>query len=302
MKAIHSLLLTSVLAFFPASLFAAASPTVQAVTPLDVSSPVTEAYDQDENTINISMQHADSEEKEVQETSQETSSVEKGTTYEKDQEEEVATIPDPLAPFNEAMYHVNDKLYFWVLKPVTQVYSHIIPEPFRIVFSNVYDNLKSPGRVINNLLQLRFKAAGNELIRFLFNSTAGIGGLGDAAKDALGIKKQEADFGQTLGHYGVGHGFYLVLPVLGPSSLRDTVGLVGDRLMYPLTYVSEDDLSLGAAIGISAHEKINETSFRIGDYESFKESAVDPYVSMRDAFVQHRKEKIEKNESRSEEK
>lgn len=208
-------------------------------------------------------------------------------------EEEVPLIADPVAPINKAMYHVNDKLYFWALKPVTQVYSHIIPEDFRIAFSNAYDNLKSPGRVINNLLQLRFKAAGNELIRFLFNSFAGIGGLGDVAEPALGIKKQEADFGQTLGHYGIGHGFYLVLPLFGPSSLRDGVGIAADRFMYPLTYISSNDLSFGAAAGISAGEKVNDVSFHIGEYESFKESAIDPYIAMRDAFVQYRQKKVE---------
>ena len=197
------------------------------------------------------------------------------------------------------MYHFNDRLYFWVLKPVTQVYSHIIPEDFRIIFGNVYDNLWAPSRMLNNLLQLRFKAAGNELIRFLVNSVAGMAGVGDVARDALGIKKQEADFGQTLGHYGIGHGFYLVLPVFGPSSLRDGVGLAGDRFMYPLTYVSSSDLTFEESTGIYAHEKVNDTSFKIGDYESFKESAIDPYVSMRDAFVQHRKKKVEENRSNS---
>ncbi len=210
-------------------------------------------------------------------------------------EEELPRIPDPLAPLNKVIFHVNDKLYFWVLKPVTQVYSHVIPEDFRIAFSNAYDNLWAPARMLNNLLQLRIKAAGNELIRFFFNSFAGIGGLGDVAKNSLGIKKQEADLGQTLGHYGIGHGFYLVLPVFGPSSLRDGVGLAGDLFMYPLTYVSSSDLTFGQAAGILAHEKVNDTSFKIGDYESFKESAIDPYVSMRDAFVQHRKKDVEKS-------
>lgn len=210
-------------------------------------------------------------------------------------EEEGPRIADPLVPLNKVMFHFNDKLYFWALKPVTQVYSHIIPEDFRIIFSNAYDNLKAPARVLNSLLQFRFKAAGNELIRFLFNSFAGVGGLGDVAKDALGIKKQEADFGQTLGHYGIGHGFYIVLPVLGPSSLRDTIGFAGDRMMYPLTYIDGNDLTFGEAAGIAAHEKVNDTSFKIGDYESFKESAIDPYVSMRDAFVQHRKKKVDES-------
>jgi phospholipid-binding lipoprotein MlaA len=268
------------------------APAAVAEMPLQESSPVTETYVQDENTIRVSTQHTDAEDKEAQETvSGESKDVNEET------EEEGPRIADPLAPFNRVMFHVNDKLYFWLLKPVTQVYSHIIPEDFRIIFSNAYNNLKSPVRVINNLLQLRLKAAGNELIRFLFNSTAGIGGLGDVARDALGIKKQEADFGQTLGRYGIGHGFYIVLPLFGPSSLRDTVGLAGDRLMYPLTYVSRDDLSIGEAAGIAAHEMVNTTSFKIGDYESFKESAIDPYVAMRDAFVQHRKKKVENNDS-----
>ncbi|NCO68606.1 MAG: VacJ family lipoprotein [Nitrospirae bacterium CG_4_10_14_0_8_um_filter_41_23] len=318
MEAIHSFILASVLVLCPTSLPADTSsitadaeqsrsagtftaprmlfesavvPAVAAEIPLQESSPVTETYVQDENTKSVSAQHADVEEKEAQETV----SVESKAVNEQE-EEDGPEIADPLVPFNRVMFHVNDKLYFWVLKPVTQVYSHIIPEDFRIVFSNAYDNLKAPVRMLNNLLQLRLKAAGNELIRFLFNSTAGIGGLGDVARDALGIKKQEADFGQTLGHYGVGHGFYIVLPVLGPSSLRDTVGFAGDRLMYPLTYVSKDVLPVEATVGIAAHEKVNDTSFRIGDYESFKESAVEPYVSMRDAFVQHRKKKVEQSD------
>jgi len=208
-------------------------------------------------------------------------------------EEEGPLIADPLAPINKAMYHVNDKLYFWLLKPVTQGYSHIVPEPFRVVLNNAFDNLKSPGRVVNNLLQLRFKAAGNEFIRFIFNTIAGIGGLGDVATPALGIKKQEADFGQTLGHYGIGHGFYLVLPFFGPSSVRDGVGIAADRFMYPLSYISSNDLTFGESAGIFAGESVNDTSFHIGDYEAFKESAIDPYVAMRDAFVQYRQKKVE---------
>jgi phospholipid-binding lipoprotein MlaA len=223
----------------------------------------------------------------------ETAPDESDNLYEGDKED--VNIPDPLAPVNKVMFHFNDKLYFWALKPVTQLYSHIIPEDFRFIFGNAYDNLWAPARFVNNLLQLRFKSAGNELIRFLFNSVAGIGGLHDFAKGAFGIKKQEADFGQTLGHYGIGHGFYLVLPVFGPSSLRDGIGLAGDRFMYPLSYISSSDLTLGETTGIFTHEKVNNTSFKIGDYESFKESAIDPYISMRDAFLQYRKKKVEES-------
>ena len=216
------------------------------------------------------------------------------TEYGPESGDESTQISDPLAPVNKAMFRVNDKFYFLVLKPVTQGYAHV-PEDFRIVFSNIYDNLWAPSRMLNNLLQLRLKGAGNELVRFVLNSVVGIGGIGDAARDAFGINKQEADFGQTLGHYGIGHGFYLVLPVFGPSSLRDGVGLVGDRLMHPLTYVGSPHLTMGQSAGIYAHEKVNDTSFRIGDYESFKEFAIDPYIAMRDAFVQSRKNKVDKS-------
>ena len=219
---------------------------------------------------------------------------ESGDESEPEYENESPQIADPLAPVNKAMFTVNDRLYFWVLKPVAQGYAHV-PEDFRIVFSNIYDNLWAPSRMLNNLLQLRLKGAGNELVRFVLNSIVGIGGSGDVARDAFGIKKQEADFGQTLGHYGIEHGIYLVLPFFGPSSLRDGVGLVGDQFMHPLTYVGSSHLTLGQKAEISAHEKVNDTSFRIGDYEAFKEAAVDPYIAMRDAFVQHRKKKVDES-------
>lgn len=211
-------------------------------------------------------------------------------------EDDSPPIADPLAPMNKVMFQVNDKLYFWLLKPVSQGYAYVVPELVRTGFSNAYDNLKAPARMVNHLLQLRLKCAGNELVRFVANSVIGIGGFGDVARDVFDIKKREADFGQTLGHYRVGHGFYIVWPILGPSSIRESIGFIGDRLMYPLTYISESDLPIEASLGISAHEKINDTSYKVGDYELFKKSVVDPYAAMRDAFVQYRKVKIEQSD------
>ena len=285
MKLIYNFILISVLMLCPASLRAdtssTAPDTVQSHGPEtsmaaqilpDANSDTDEVAQKqpeftlpDEKTIIVLPQRNEAEAKEAQEAAP----AENETVTEA--EEEGPRIPDPLAPVNKVMYHFNDRLYFWVLKPVTQVYSHIIPEDFRIIFGNVYDNLWAPSRMLNNLLQLRFKAAGNELIRFLFNSVAGIAGMGDVARDALGIKKQEADFGQTLGHYGIGHGFYLVLPVFGPSSLRDGIGLAGDYFMHPLTYVSSRYLTFRQKVGISVHEKVNDASFKRGDYEFFKQ-------------------------------
>ena len=290
---IHGVLVAYSLVFCPLSLhaeiFSTTADTVSSFIPetIAISQP---SPDEKEKPAAHSITYTGTSEYERQDTEYDESNNGIETT-----EEESPSISDPIAPLNKVMFHVNDKLYFWMLKPVTQGYVFIIPEDFRVVFSNAYDNLKAPGRAINNLLQFRLLAAGDELIRFLFNSTIGIGGLSDVA-GALGIKKQEADFGQTLGHYGIGHGFYIVWPVLGPSSLRDTVGFVGDRLMYPLTYISGSNLPLEATVGISAHEKVNDTSFKIGDYESFKKAAVDPYTAMRDSFVQYRKKKIEQSD------
>ncbi len=209
------------------------------------------------------------------------------------EDEEAMKMPDPLRPFNKAVFVFNDKLYFWLLKPVTQGYIYVTPEPFRIIVDRFADNLKAPTRVVNHLLQFRMKEAGNEFIRFAFNSTGGLGGIADAAKELLHIEKTDADFGQTLAFYGIGHGFYLVLPVFGASSFRDGIGLGVDRAMYPVTYLSFTDLSLEAAFGIAAFEIVNTTSFHIGDYEALKQAAIDPYVSMRDAYYQNRKKTIQ---------
>jgi len=187
------------------------------------------------------------------------------------------------------MYHVNDKFYFWLLKPVSQGYSAVVPEGMRISVSNFFYNITTPIRFVSNLLQLKMKTAGNELLRFAVNSTFGVGGLGDFAKDEMDVKRHDEDLGQAFGYHGIGHGFYIVWPILGPSSLRDTVGLVGDLLLHPVTYVNPYE----ASFGIFAYEDVNETSFHIGEYEDLKKSAIDPYISIRDAYVQNRQKKVE---------
>jgi phospholipid-binding lipoprotein MlaA len=201
-------------------------------------------------------------------------------------------IADPVEPWNRAMYHVNDKLYFWLLKPAAKGYKYAMPEDVRGIFSNFYENLKAPIRIINNLLQGKPRYAGIELSRFLINSTVGVAGLRDCAKECFGIGGRNADFGQTLGKYGFGFGFYIVWPILGPSSPRDTVGLVGDRMLTPTSYISSEWMS-PESTGLSIHEKINYTSFHIGDYEAIKGAAIDPYIAMRDAYVQYRKKTLE---------
>jgi phospholipid-binding lipoprotein MlaA len=202
-------------------------------------------------------------------------------------------IADPIEPWNRAMYHVNDKLYFWLLKPAGKGYRYVVPEDVRGIFSKLYENLKAPIRIVNNFLQGKPGYAGLELARFLVNSTVGVGGLRDCAKECFGINGRDADFGQTLGKYGMGFGFYIVWPVLGPSSPRDTVGWVADRALTPTTYISSQWIS-PENVGLYAHETVNYTSFHLGDYETLKGAAIDPYVAMRDAYVQYRKKLIQR--------
>ena len=205
---------------------------------------------------------------------------------------EKADIADPLEPFNRAMYHFNDKLYFWVLKPVARGYGKVVPEVARIGVRNFFSNIASPIRIVNCVLQAKFVGAVKELGRFAINTVWGIGGLMDLASDnAVNLPKQDADFGQTLGVYGLGQGFYIHWPILGPSSPRDTVGMIGDAFLHPFTYFNETRV-LYVWIGIKVVETVNTTSLSIGDYESLKDAAVDPYVAIRDAYVQYRLKKI----------
>jgi len=203
----------------------------------------------------------------------------------KGREVEKATIADPLEPFNRAMYHFNDKLYFWVLKPVAQGYSKAVPEKARVGVSNFYTNLSFPIRFVNSLLQANFEGAASELGRFIINTVWGIGGLLDpASSKEINLSKQTEDFGQTLGVYGVGQGFYIHWPLLGPSSPRDTLGTVGDVFLYPSIYFGPWYVWAGSRV----YERVNDTSLQIGDYEAIKEAAIDPYVAVRDAYVQYR--------------
>ena len=137
-------------------------------------------------------------------------------------EEEIADqmveIADPLEPFNRTMYGLNDILYFWVVKPVGEVYTDVAPEPVRIGISNFFQNLTTPVRFVNCLLQGKGDTAGTEFNRFVINTTAGVLGFGDPARDQHGLEPAEEDMGQTLAVFGFDNGFYIVWPLLGPSN------------------------------------------------------------------------------------
>ncbi|MDF1553774.1 MAG: VacJ family lipoprotein [Deferrisomatales bacterium] len=203
------------------------------------------------------------------------------------EEEEALVVPDPLEPVNRALFWVNDKLYVYLFKPIVRVY-RVVPEPARRSVSNFFTNLKTPLRFANCLLQLKFLDATNELGRFLANSTLGVGGLFDIAKLDGGPGPKAEDFGQTLGRYGAGQGFYLVLPLLGPSSLRDGIGTVGDWYLDPLTYV----LKFEERIGVTVADKGTALSLDKDTYEAIKKEQLDPYVFIRNAYFQYRAEQV----------
>ena len=205
--------------------------------------------------------------------------------------DEVETIADPLEPLNRLFFHFNDKLYYWVLKPVAKVYSGVLPEELRISVGNFFDNLLSPGRAANSLLQGEVKDSAVEITRFVLNSTAGIMGFGDFARDVLELRSSEEDTGQTLGYYGLGGIFYIVWPFLGPSNLRDSLGKIGDAYMHPMILLDAD---WELTVGLWTLDRVNYTSLTLGDYELFTETALDPYVAVKDAYQQYREGQIKK--------
>jgi len=208
--------------------------------------------------------------------------------YENGDEENIESVADPIILWNTVWYHFNDKFYFWLLKPVAKGYRDVVAVELRIVVSNFFKNLTTPIRFLNCVLQGRLDGAGHELGRFVINTTLGVFGMGDVASEITDLKPQDEDFGQTLGTYGIGNGFYIVWPFIGPSSARDTLGLVGDYFLNPTSYLED----YGTWLAVKSTEVVNETSFSIGDYETLKEAAFDPYVSIRDAYIQHRNKKV----------
>lgn len=200
-------------------------------------------------------------------------------------------IADPLERLNRSTFWVNDKLYFYLFKPVARGYRFVAPRPARVSVGNFFTNLSTPVRAINALFQLKFYTAGTELYRFLVNTTVGLGGFFDPAEVLVGFRKQDEDFGQTLGSYGAGHGFYLVLPIIGPSSLRDTGGMLFDGFFDPLRRMG---LESHEYLSIRGFEMTNRLSLDRDSYEAIIRDAIDPYLFIRAAYAQRRMALINK--------
>jgi phospholipid-binding lipoprotein MlaA len=195
-----------------------------------------------------------------------------------------ARVADPLEPFNRVMFTINDKLYFWVLKPTASVYGAIFPQQMRTGINNVFHNLAFPIRFISSVLQLKLGKAAKEVGAFAMNTTFGIGGLVKISDHIDPLKDiSPEDLGQTLAHYGVGDGFYIVWPVFGPSTLRDTTGTIGEYFLDPINYIDEWEIRWA----LKGEKTVNYTSLHIGEYEDLKEAAFDPYEALKDFYIQH---------------
>ena len=196
-------------------------------------------------------------------------------------------VCDPFAPWNRAMFAFNDAFYFMALKPVAKGYRAVVPRVARTGVENFFHNLAAPLRLVSDIVQFKGREAGIELGSFMINSTWGVLGFGNLFADNPEAKTPDTDLGVAMAHQGVGTGAYFVWPFIGPSTARDTVGWVGGLFLDPVVYLN----SLGATIGVWTVDEINATSFRIGDYEALKGAALDPYVAVRDAYLQNRAKK-----------
>jgi phospholipid-binding lipoprotein MlaA len=195
---------------------------------------------------------------------------------------------DPWEGFNETMFEFNRRLDRYILKPIARAYSVVMPEPFQVLIANGFDNIAFVPRTINSLLQGKWGGAGRELSRFLINSTAGIGGLFDAAK-YWGIEKSREDFGQTLGVWGMSPGPYLILPFLEPLTVRDGIGKGVDSFMNPLSYFIP---FVWAGLGMRVGEIVNDRALNLELFQGFEESVVDLYSAVRHGYLRRREQLI----------
>jgi phospholipid-binding lipoprotein MlaA len=202
------------------------------------------------------------------------------------------TYSDPLAPFNEKMFWFNLKLDKYILRPVAKGYADVAPVPVRESVGRFFNNVTFIPRFANNLFQLRFPEAGGELARFGINSTLGVAGFFDPADKWFGIKEHPNDFGLTLGYYGAPSGWYLVLPFLGPSTVRDTIGYAADGAMWPLPYFVPWYVYYPTGAFQTVAQAVNYRSLHLNLFEDVDRYAVDLYGAVQDGYLQTRAAKL----------
>lgn len=215
---------------------------------------------------------------------------------------------DPWEPVNTKVFEFNRQVDRWVLKPVAKAYDAVVPNPVQIGISNVFANIRFPSRFLNNIFQGKIHGAGTELGRFLLNSTFGLGGVYDVAKD-MNITTPEEDTGQTLGFYGVKPGPYIVLPLLPPFNVRDLVGFAGDIALNPINWMVAPIIEVQGIPSVIAHknrmtstavqlggrvfEIVNDRSLNLEKFQGVEEATLDLYTAVRNAYLQKRARAIQ---------
>ena len=192
---------------------------------------------------------------------------------------------DALESYNRAMFAFNDAVDKAVFKPVAKVYRRILPEPVTTSIGNFFSNLNDVVVLVNDLLQFKLHLAAMDSGRIVANTTFGVAGLFDVAS-RLELPKHREDFGQTLGYWGLGEGYYLVLPFLGPSTVRDSFGLVGDFFTKPLTWATDSD---AVSWGLWGLDLINRRSELLRIERALADEQIDPYAFQRGAYLQQRR-------------
>jgi phospholipid-binding lipoprotein MlaA len=207
-------------------------------------------------------------------------------------------IFDPLEPLNRGIFVFNDKLYVWVLNPVRDVYKAAVPQDVRGCIGNFVSNLSAPVVLVNTLLQGRFEEAWTVVSRFGINTVLGVYGFGDPAASEFEMDAPSADFGQTLGRWGVGDGLYLYWPLFGPANVRDSIGLVADNMAHPVNFMS---LNSDELLAYTSGTFVNRLTLVPDIQEEIKRYSLDPYVATREAYYDYRNAKIRNKEEGADE-
>jgi phospholipid-binding lipoprotein MlaA len=190
---------------------------------------------------------------------------------------------DPWQGYNRAMYKFNTDFDNAFIKPAAQAYRYVTPEPVDRSVTNFFDNVADLTSAVNNALQFKLSRAGSDVGRVAVNTTVGIGGLFDVASN-MGLPSYKEDFGQTLGYWGFRSGPYFVMPILGPSSVRDTVGFAGDVALDPFFSISKNEIYWG----FIALRVVDRRADLLETGDLLDEAALDPYTFVRDAYLQRR--------------
>lgn len=202
---------------------------------------------------------------------------------------------DPLESMNRAVFAFNEKVDDYILEPVAKGYRAITPDPLEMVIGNVFSNFGDVVITANSLLQLKFDTAAASAARVLINTTFGMFGIVDLASDIsavsdVNLDKRNEDFGQTLGRYGIGPGPYLVIPILGPSTIRDAVGIAVDSsIFHPIWSIYPDFDFLTVRFPASAGWSVDARAQMLDTDKTLEEAALDKYEFVRDAYLQRRR-------------